>query len=379
LEGISRLHALVAEHAPAEWAELPSEEVASRVYVGIETDRGPWVTALQAAGYRVLAINPLSSARYRERYSTSGAKSDAGDAHVLAEIVRLDRDHHRQIAGDTDLVDAVKLVARAHQTAIWERTRQVLRLRSTLREYFPAAIEAYEDLAAKDTLLLLARAPSPARVAKLTRSQVVSALRAARRHHVEAKADALLAVLRAPGLRQPATTEAAYAAVVVGQIGIIGALNEQITQLQEVVAEHFGRHPDADIYLSQPGFGVVLAARALGEFGDDKKRFHDARARKNYSGQSPITRASGKKTVVLARYATNRRLGAALHAQAFSALAASPGARAYYDALRARKIGHHAALRQLANRLVGILHGCLKTGTKYDENTAWHHQITAAA
>ena len=379
LEGISRLHALVAEHAPAEWAELPSEEVASRVYIGIETDRGPWVTALQAAGYQVLAINPLSSARYRERYSTSGAKSDAGDAHVLAEIVRLDRDHHRQIAGDTDLVDAVKLVARAHQTAIWERTRQVLRLRSTLREYFPAAIEAFEDLAAKDTLLLLARAPSPARVARLTRSQVVSALRAARRHHVEAKADAVLAVLRAPGLRQPATTEAAYAAVVVGQIGIIGALNEQITQLQEVVAEHFGRHPDADIYLSQPGFGVVLAARALGEFGDDKKRFHDARARKNYSGQSPITRASGKKTVVLARYATNRRLGAALHAQAFSALAASPGARAYYDALRARKIGHHAALRQLANRLVGILHVCLKTGTKYDENTAWHHQITAAA
>ena len=367
------------QHAPADWAELPSEEVAGRVVVGIETDRGPWVTALRAAGYQVFAINPLSSARYRERHSTSGAKSDAGDAHVLAEIVRLDRDHHRQIAGDTDLVDAVKLVARAHQTAIWERTRQVLRLRSTLREYFPAAVEAFEDLAAKDSLLLLARAPSPARAAKLTRSQVVSALRAARRHHVEAKADALLAVLRAPGLRQPATTEAAYAAVVVGQVGIITALNEQITQLQEVVDEHFGRHPAADIYLSQPGLGVVLAARVLGEFGDDKKRFHDVRARKNYSGQSPITRASGKKTIVMARYATNRRLGDALHQQAFSALSASPGARAYYDALRARKIGHHAALRQLANRLVGILHGCLKTGTKYDENTAWQHRIAAAA
>jgi hypothetical protein len=379
LEGISRLHALVAEHAPADWADLPAEEVAERVFVGIETDRGPWVTALRAAGYRVFAINPLSSARYRERHSTSGAKSDAGDAHVLAEIVRLDRDHHRQIAGDTDLVDAVKLLARAHQTAIWERTRQTLRMRSTLREYFPAAVEAFEDLAAKDSLLLLARAPSPVRAGKLTRSQVVSALRAARRHHAEAKADVLLAVLRAPGLRQSPTTEAAYAAVVTGQVGIITALNEQIGQLQEVVAEHFGRHPAADIYLSQPGFGVVLAARALGEFGDDKKRFADARCRKNYSGQSPITRASGKKTVVLARYATNRRLGDALHLQAFSALGASPGARAYYDALRARKIGHHAALRQLANRLVGILHGCLKTGTKYDENTAWQHQNVAAA
>ena len=213
----------------------------------------------------------------------------------------------------------------------------------------------------------------------MTRSQVVSALRAARRHHAEVKADALLAVLRTPGLRQPPTTEAAYAAVVVGLVGVITALNAQIAQLQEVVAEHFGRHPAADIYLSQPGLGVVLAARTLGEFGDDKKRFVDARARKNYSGQSPITRASGKKTIVLARYATNRRLGDALHQQAFSALRASPGARAYYDALRARKIGHHAALRQLANRLVGILHGCLKTGTNYDENTAWQHHTAAVA
>ena len=295
--------------------------------MGIEHDRGPWVSALRAAGYQVFVINPLSSARYRERYSTSGAKSDAGDAHVLAEIVRLDRGHHRQIAGETDLADAVKLVARAHQTAVWERTRQVLRLRSTLLEYFPAAVAAFDDLTAKDALVLLGRAPSPARVGKLTRSQVVSALRAARRHHVEAKADVLLAVLRAPGLRQSTTTEAAYAAVVAGQVGIITALNEQISQLQEVVAEHFGRHPAADIYLSQPGFGVVLAARALGEFGDDKKRFVDAKARKNYSGQSPITRASGKKSIVLARYATNRRLSDALHQQAYSALRASPSAR----------------------------------------------------
>src|SRR3954454_20612391 len=104
--------------------------------VGIETERGLWLQALIAAGYQVFAINPLSAARYRERHSTSGAKSDAGDAHVLAEIVRLDREHHREIAGDTELVDAVQLLARAHQTAVWERTRQVLRLRATLRQYF---------------------------------------------------------------------------------------------------------------------------------------------------------------------------------------------------------------------------------------------------
>ncbi len=377
LEGITRLHALVAEHAPPAWADLPPEHVADQVIVGIETDRGPWVTALRAAGYQVFAINPLSAARYRQRHSTSGAKSDAGDAHVLAEIVRLDRDHHRAVAGDSDLAEAIKLLARAHQTAVWERTRQVLRMRSTLLEYFPAAVQAFEDLAAPDALSVLGRASNPDRAAKLTRGQLVTALRTARRHHVEAKADALLAVLRAPALRQPATLQGAYAAVVLGQVGIITALNAQIAALQGVMAKHFGRHPDAEIYLSQPGFALVLAARTLGEFGDDKDRFASSRARKNYSGQSPITRASGKKSVVLARYATNRRLGAALHLQAFAALGASPGARAYYDALRGRNIGHHAALRQLANRLVGILHGCLKTGAVYDENIAWqHHQIT---
>ena len=382
LEGITRLHALVAEHGAAAWGDLPPEEVAAQVVIGIETDRGPWVTALRAAGYQVFAINPLSAARYRQRHCTSGAKSDAGDAHMLAEIVRLDRDHHRVVAGDSDLADAVKLLARAHQTAVWERTRHVLRLRSTLREYFPSAIEAFEDLAAQDAVKFLERAPDPGRAAKLSRSQLMVLLRAARRHHVEAKADVLLAVLRAPALRQQPTLEGAYASVVAGQISIITALNEQIAQLQKVVAEHFGRHPAADIYLSQPGFGVVLAARALGEFGDDSSRFTDAKARKNYSGQSPITRASGKKTVVLARYAGNRRLGTALHLQAFAALGASPGARAYYDALRGRNIGHHAALRQLANRLVGILHGCLKTGTAYSEEKAWqHHQkeVPAAA
>ena len=145
--------------------------------------------------------------------------------------------------------------------------------------------------------------------------------------------------------------------------------------MEEQVEAHFGQHPDAEIYLSQPGLGVVLGARVLAEFGDDPTRYADAKARKNYAGTSPITRQSGKKKLVLARYVHNDRLVDALGRQAFSALRASPGARAYYDQLRARGAGHHAALRQLGNRLVGILHGCLKTGTRYDEATAWaHHQ-----
>ena len=155
---------------------------------------------------------------------------------------------------------------------------------------------------------------------------------------------------------------------------MITVLNEQVKALQGQVEEHFGQHPDAEIYRSQPGMGAILGARVLAEFGDDPHRYADGKARRNYAATSPITRASGKKRVVAARFIHNDRLVDALNAQAFTALNASPGARAFYDELRARGIEHNDALRRLANRLVGILHGCLKTRTLYDEATAWGHR-----
>jgi len=379
LEGVTRLHALIAERMPDDWVDLEPGVAAGRVKVGIETDRGPWVAALVAAGYQVFAINPLSVARYRERHSTSGAKSDAADAHLLAEVVRLDRAHHRPVAGDSDEGEAIKLTARTHQSLIWDRTRHVLRLRSTLREYFPVALQAFPDLDAPDALDLLGRAPDPDQAARLSRSTITAALRRARRRHIEERAQQLMDLLRTQELRQPPVLQSAYAAVVASEVAIIVALNTQVDRLGAVVGDHFGRHRDAEIYTSLPGLGVILSARILGEFGDDPSRYADAKARKNYAGTSPITRASGTKKVVLARYARNRRLGDALQQWAFSSMRGSPGARAYYQQLRARKIGHQAALRQLANRLVGILHGCLKNHTRYDEHTAWAHILHTAA
>lgn len=379
LGGVTRLHSLVAAQMPDDWGDRDPDEVAELVKVGIETDRGSWVAALVAAGYEVFAINPLSVARYRERHSTSGAKSDAADAHLLAEIVRLDRAHHRPVAEDTDLGEAIKLTARTHQSLIWDRSRHVARLRSTLREYFPAALLAFEDLDAPDALELLGRAPEPDQAARLSKTVIGAALKRARRRRVEDRAQRLQDILRAPELRQPPVLQSAYAAVVASEVAIISALNVQVERLGAVVGEHFGRHRDAEIYLSLPGLGVILAARILGEFGDDPDRYADAKARKNYAGTSPVTRASGTKKVVLARYARNRRLGDALQQWAFCSLRGSPGARAYYQQLRDRKIGHEAALRQLANRFVGILHGCLKTRTAYDEHTAWAHHSTTAA
>lgn len=366
VSGIALLHELIAGFAG-------EDTKPEQVLVGIETDRGPWVAALVAAGYSVFAVNPRQVARYRDRHSTSGAKSDAGDAHALADMVRTDAHQLRVLAGDSALVEGIKVAARAHQNLIWDRHRQVLRLRSGLRDYFPAALEAFDDLAAADALDLLGAAPDPQQAARLSRSRIAGALKRARRRDVEAKAEKIQTILRSEQLTQPPELVAAYAAITAATIAVITAFTTQITALQGQVEAHFGRHPDVEIYRSQPGLGQILGARVLGEFGDDPDRYDGARSRKNYAGNSPITRASGRKTIVLARFVRNHRLADALHQQAFSALRASPGARAYYNALRARGAGHHAALRQLSNRLVGILHGCLRTRTLYNENTAWAH------
>ncbi len=174
----------------------------------------------------------------------------------------------------------------------------------------------------------------------------------------------------------------AYAVSASALIAVLTTMVTQTEVLAGQVEQGFGQHPDVEIYRSQPGLGMILGARVLAEFGDDPDRYADAKARKNYSGMSTITKASGTKRVVLARYARNRRLGDALFLQAYSALRTSPGARAFHDRQRARGATHHQALRALASRLVGILHGCLRHRTLYDEHRAWHdaeQRLTAAA
>jgi transposase len=365
--GMARLHTLVSQH-------LGDDVEEAEVIVGIETDRGPWVAALVAAGYTVYAVNPLQAARYRERLAVSGAKSDAADAHMLADMVRTDAHQLRPVAGDSDQAEAIKVVARAHKTLIWERTRQLQRMRHALRDYFPAALVAFADLDAPEALDLLATAPDPGSAAELTTSQITAALkRARRRGDLTERVLRIQGALRSDHLGRPAPVTAAYAASVRALVAVLVTLNEQVAFLNKEVETHFGRHPVVEIIVSQPGLGPILGARVLAEFGDDPERYASAKARKNYAGTSPITRASGKKKLVAARFIHNDRLIDALMAQASNAINASPGARAYYDKQRARDVDYNAALRQVANRLVGILHGCLKNGTLYNEVTAWSH------
>jgi transposase len=365
MDGIARFHELVGAHV-----DEPGE-----VVIGIETDRGLFTAALVAAGYLVFAVNPMSTSRYRDRHSSSGAKSDPGDAKVLADMVRTDRHNHRPVSADSETVQAIKVLARAHQSMIWSRGRQTNGLRSTLREFYPAALAAFDDLTSSDAVEVLRVAPTPELGRGLSRSKIAAALRrGGRQRRVDERAEAIQTALRAPQLAAPAAISTAMGKSVAASVAVITTMSAQIAELAQELEADFESHPDAEVVRSLPGLGTILAARVLGEFGDEPNRYATAKSRKNYAGRSPITRASGTKRVVLARYARNQRLADAVYLWAFAALSASPGARNYYDCHRAAGDTHHAALRALGNRLVGILHGCLDHHSTYNENIAWGHR-----
>ena len=280
------LEGMTAAHALlAEHAQEPSE-----VVVGIETDRGPWVAALLGAGYRVYAINPRAASRYRESN----------------------------------------------------------RLRNVLLQYFPAALRAFPDLTHPDALSVLTIAPEPRAAPGLTMTQIRSALRrGGRTRNVERRAAEIRAALRVRTLQMAPTVSEAFADSTSAEVAQIQEINRQLEALEAKLAAAFEEHPDAAIYLSMPGMGIVLGARVLGEFGDDPERFVSAKSRRNYAGTSPLTIASGRRRAVTARFVRNRRLYDPVHMWAFCSLQASPGCRAYYRRRRAIGDGHHQALRAL--------------------------------
>ncbi|WP_421845748.1 IS110 family transposase [Mycobacterium sp.] len=366
--GFAQLLTLLAE---------AGDSAADPIPVGMETDRGLWVAALRETGRVIYPINPLAASRYRARYAVSGAKSDGADAVLLANIVRTDPGAHRPLPADTELAQAIRVLARAQQDAVWARQHIGNQIRDVLKDFYPAAITAFADLpegglARRDARTILAAAPTPTQATKLTPARLRRLLaKAGRRRHLDRDIERLREVFTDTYLHQPPVVENAMGIQLAGLLGQFEAACTTAADLAEAATAHFEQHPDSTIITSFPGLGNLAGARVLAEIGDDRARFTDARGLKAFAGAAPITRASGKKTLVLHRHIKNRRLAAVGPIWALASLRASPGARRHYDTRRAAGDWNHQAQRHLFNKFLGQLHHCLQTGQHYTEHLAF--------
>jgi transposase len=361
IDGYAELLALIAAHGGSA-AETP---------VALETDKNLLVLALRAAGFTIYPINPRAVARYRERHYQAGKKSDHGDASVLADILRTDRHQHRHLPAVSDHSLTIKVLARQHQEAIWALHQTTSRLRSMLLEFYPQALKAFPNLNHKAALTILGVTPTPTSAQRLTSRRVVALLHRCGRRNDPDLVERIITELKAPALRQPPSVEVAMGLAAKSLIDILTQMHTAVAALNDALNEQFAQHELAPVLTSAPGLGPVLAARILGEVGDDLDRFNSAANLRAFAGTAPVTRASGRSSYVKARKVRNKRLGDACHWWAFSTLTKSQGARAHYDHRRGLGDTHNAALRNLSNKLLGRLWWCLQNHQPWDEAAAW--------
>lgn len=378
LDGFAELTTMLVQAGDDAEAPIP---------VAIETPRGLLVAALRASGRPVYPINPLAVARYRERTSVSGKKSDHVDAMALANILRTDAHLHRMLPDDSPLARSIMVLARAYQDAVWRRTKLVQELRARLREYYPGFLAAFAagsgsgrgmsttQLASGDARAVLAIAPSPAEGLTVSKARIETALRrGGRQRRVTSVAGNIVVSLRVPQLRQESLVEQAMGVETLTLLAVLNAICDAVDHLAATLTEAFGQHPDHEIITSFPGLADISGAIVLGEIGDDRDRFADDRALQAFAGSAPVTRASGKSRTVVRRRTKNNRLAAVGYSWAFTAAARPSPAREHYLRRRERGDKHAAALRHLFNRMLGQLHHCLQSGQTYDPIKAFPHQ-----
>lgn len=343
-----------------------------QVPVVIETERGLLVAELLRHKQPVIVLNPAVVARYRGRLSPARKKDDKSDAELLANIVRMDGTRHRPLAARSPQAAAIKELARAQHHAKWTRQYHHNQLRSQLREYFPAALQAWDHLPhgllRTEARAVLALAPTPGRAARVTKKKLFDTLDAAgRTRELDEHAARLRDLFNKPQLRQPPDVEVAMGQRMLTTLAMVDHACRILDELTEQVSDAFLEHPDAPVYLSFPGVGSLTGARLLAEIGDDPKRFTDARGLRAYAGIAPLTWASGNSTTVTHPKVANRYLKGTCHLWAFTALRHSPACRAYYDQRREAGDAYASALRRLAGKLLSSLHRCLIQGETYRE------------
>ena len=364
----------IVEHTPkalAEWlGELQARYPGRRLAVCLEQSRGALIYALMGHAFLVLyPINPVTLSRYRQAFSPSRAKDDPSDAKLLSEILRLHRDKLTAWKPDDEQTRTLTLLNEERRKAVDLRTKLVLRLQSTLKLYFPQAIEwvgvhLYNPLACA----FLLKWPTLEALQKTSPKTI----RAFYYAHNCRRPDPVENSIKAMAEAKPLTKDPAVITVSVMTVQMLAkqlrTLHDSIEQYDREIAKLFANHPDAFIFESLPGAGSALAPRLVSAFGTDRDRHPSAKDMQTYSGIAPVIERSGKQCWTHWRWNCPKFLRQTFHEFAKNSIPQSAWAKTYYEMQKRRGKGHNAAIRALSFKWIRVIHRCWKDRRPYDEN-----------
>lgn len=337
--------------------------------VAIETNRGMLVNYLLGVGYHVHPIPPAAVIAYRNRQRRTGAKSDADDARLLADILCQDRDLYPPLANDSPLARELQATSRGRAQLVKHRTQTINQLKRSLKTYFPVAINLFSRLDTQIARAFLAEFPTQQAIGETT-DQELRAFFKAQGYKCPQKIPGLIARLRAPVIPVPAWQAEAGSRLTAALLAELAVLSEHIQTLEKRLTELLAQHPDATIFQSLPRAGFVLVAGFIGEFGDCRDKFKDAGALQALAGTAPVTIQSGLTKKTAFRFACNKPLRHLL--QQFARQSAYPGGSAWARGYLANQFerGHSQsrAYRALANRWLVIIFRMWQDRSLYDEN-----------
>jgi len=371
-EGLATLVAAIRTRARA------PEEVA----VALETSQGLLVGALLDQGFVVYAINPKAVDRHRERFRVAGGKSDLRDAWVLATLLRTDRALYHPLLPDSEPAQELRVLTRDRTELVRTRTMLSNQLTACLKAYFPAFLDLFGDPDRPVALAVLQQWPTAAAL----RSASVKRLEAFLRQHHQPEA-ATKARDTQTRLTQPAFQVASV--ILRTKARLAQTLGHQLRTLAEEIAAYDAEirrvlktHPDGELYLSLPGAGDLLAARMVGELGDNRDRYRDPAIAQSAAGTAPVTRASGTAHIVHVRRACIHPLRETMWYFAFCSTTHCAWAKAYYRAARSRGKRHAEAIRMLSNVWLRIIIAMRRNHRPYDQavflNAREAHLATAS-
>jgi transposase len=335
--------------------------------VAIERPDGPLVEAMLSAGLRVVVITPRQVKALRSRYSAAGAKSDPGDAYVLADALRSDGHRLAALAPDSDQTRVLRALTRTRKDLQKARVALVNQLTAQLERCFPGAVGLFARLDSKVAIAFLRRYPTSAAAAGLDRAALGAFLQRIGYCGRRGTEELLARLALAPPAGTSQAEQAGQAVCVASLLDAVEVLARREKELEAEIVERLAVHADRQVFTSLPKAGQgVRAARLLAEVGDVRSRFPDEEALAALAGVAPVTRASGKARSVGFRWACDKQLRAALVDFADDSRHASPWAAHVYAQALARTRRHPHAVRILARAWVRVIWRLWQDGTAYD-------------